>query len=288
MSVPIAFAVVVLIWATTPLAIQFSNHEQSFTAALAVRMWLGASIAWVLVRVCKIELPWDKASLKVYGAVAIGLAFAMLIVYYAAPDLPSGLISVIFGMSSLVVSLLSLVLLPAARWSLMQFVSVLLGVLGLALIFRNQLQVGSESWVALLLNVVSMLLYSLSTVLVKKQQTTLHPLAQTAGGLIVSAPVYVIAWAIYDSSFTVNMDLKSMAAITYLATFGSVIGFVLFFYLLGKMTADKVSLITLVTPVIAIVLGNLVQGEVLSYEAFAGVGLIMLGLACHRKATSSG
>lgn len=284
MSVPIAFATVVLIWATTPLAIQYSNHEQSFTAALALRMWVGGAIAWGLVRLWGIALPWDKAALKVYGGVALGLAVAMIMVYYAAPSLPSGLISVLFGMSSLLVSVMSLVMIPGTRWSFAKMLAVLLGVAGLVLIFRDQLTLGDDALLPLGFILAAVVCYSLSTVLVKQQRTQLHPMAQTAGGLLISAPFYAVAWLLYDPTFAVNMDLKSGVAILYLATFGSVLGFVLFFYLLGKMSADRVSLITLMTPVLAIVLGHLAQQEVMSYETFAGIALIMLGLVCHRQA----
>ncbi|MBU2479196.1 MAG: EamA family transporter, partial [Gammaproteobacteria bacterium] len=42
MSMPAAFLGVILIWSTTPLAIQWSSEGGGFLFGVAARMWLGA------------------------------------------------------------------------------------------------------------------------------------------------------------------------------------------------------------------------------------------------------
>jgi drug/metabolite transporter (DMT)-like permease len=43
-----------------------------------------------------------------------------------------------------------------------------------------------------------------------------------------------------------------------------------------------VALITLITPVLALLLGNLLNGEEIGLRPWAGTGLILLGLAGHQ------
>jgi drug/metabolite transporter (DMT)-like permease len=59
------------------------------------------------------------------------------------------------------------------------------------------------------------------------------------------------------------------------------LGFTLYFYLLKKMEANRVSLITLLTPVLALILGNSLNGERVSMEVLFGSSLIVFGLVSH-------
>ncbi len=70
-------------------------------------------------------------------------------------------------------------------------------------------------------------------------------------------------------------------SILYLAFFGSVIGFALFFYILKHVSAMRVSLITLVTPVTALLLGKYLNDEPLGLQITAGAILILTGLSSY-------
>ena len=56
-----------------------------------------------------------------------------------------------------------------------------------------------------------------------------------------------------------------------------------YFYLLTHMSAASVSLVTLVTPVLALFLGSAFAGESLSLNTALGCGLIMGGLALYQR-----
>jgi len=64
--------------------------------------------------------------------------------------------------------------------------------------------------------------------------------------------------------------------------FGSVLGFALYYHVIQHMETGKVSLITLVTPALALLLGSLLNGEAISARTWAGTGLIGLGLTLHQ------
>ena len=50
MSVPAAYAGVILIWSTTPLAIQWSAHGAGFSFAVMARMLVGLALCLLLMR----------------------------------------------------------------------------------------------------------------------------------------------------------------------------------------------------------------------------------------------
>ena len=67
-----------------------------------------------------------------------------------------------------------------------------------------------------------------------------------------------------------------------LGVVGSVIGFTLFFYLLKHVTANTTALITLITPVLALLLGAAINHEPVSMRIWAGTALVLSGLALHQ------
>jgi drug/metabolite transporter (DMT)-like permease len=70
----------------------------------------------------------------------------------------------------------------------------------------------------------------------------------------------------------------SVIAILYLGIVGSALAFVGMYWLLKKTTATNVSLITFVTPILAVVLGWIVLGEVLDPDVGLGAMLILAGI----------
>ncbi len=70
----------------------------------------------------------------------------------------------------------------------------------------------------------------------------------------------------------------TIAAIVYLGIIGSVLGFALYYYVLKHVDTTRVALITVITPVIALLLGHLLNGEAIQVEALIGTAAILSGL----------
>ncbi len=64
--------------------------------------------------------------------------------------------------------------------------------------------------------------------------------------------------------------------------FGSALGFILYFYVLRRVEASRVALITLVTPVLALFLGQEVNGETIGTRELTGTAVILTGLAFYQ------
>ena len=66
--------------------------------------------------------------------------------------------------------------------------------------------------------------------------------------------------------------------VAYLALFGTVLAFGLYFWLLRYVDAHKMSLIAYVTPAIALTLGPLVRSEPVTRNTLAGAACILCGV----------
>jgi drug/metabolite transporter (DMT)-like permease len=74
------------------------------------------------------------------------------------------------------------------------------------------------------------------------------------------------------------IPVRAAVSIVYLGIIGSVFGFALYYYVLQHVETTRVALITLITPVIAMLLGHGFNGEPLQAEAWVGTTAILSGL----------
>lgn len=281
MSVPISYLTVILIWTTTPLAIKWSSEGAGFVFAVSSRMLLGAVLGMSMAMLLRLEIPLHKSAVKTYLYSGFGIAISMMFVYWAAQYIPSGWISLIFGLSPIITGLLMYALHGVNEFSKDKLFGLFLGLSGLALIFTTGFTLSKEAVLGIAAVLASTILYSFTAIKIKQYNEGIHALAITAAGLMFAAPFYGFCWYLVDGEIPDVVSSRATISILYLAIFGSVIGFALFFYILKHVSASRVSLITLVTPVTALFLGRFLNDEPLTVELIAGAMMILMGLVSY-------
>lgn len=283
MSIPLAYLTIVVIWSTTPLAIQWSAVGTGFAFAVMARMAIGLCLAGLILALQRKSLPLHRSARLSYLVGGLGTLGAMLATYWGAQYIHSGLVSVLFGLAPLMTSLFAALWLGESALRPAKLLGIALGLAGLALIFASSHDIaGSRAVLGIVALLVAVLIYSASLVGVKRIGDHSPPLATTTGTLLVAMPGFVLAWWLTEDGIPTAVPPRAGAAIVYLGAFGSVLGFSLYYYVIKHMEAGKVSLITLVTPVLALLLGHLANGEAVEPRVWAGAALISLGLALHQ------
>ncbi|MEW8505979.1 MAG: DMT family transporter [Candidatus Thiodiazotropha sp.] len=279
MSVPAAYLGIVLIWGTTPLAIKWSGEGVGYLFGVTGRMVIGVVLALLVLRLIRQPLVWHKRARHTYMAAGMGIFIAMTAVYWASQFIPSGWISVIFGLSPIFTGLMARVWLQEPGLDLQRFLAVLIALVGLTTIFSVGMELGEAFVLGLIGVLISVITHAASAVWVKRIDAQLHGLVVTAGGLLVAVPLFLLSWLLQGESWPPLIEQRALASIIYLGVVGSVLGFALYFYVLRHVETTKVALITLVTPVIALLAGKWLNAEVVDAKVWAGTALIMLGLA---------
>lgn len=280
MSVPISYLSVILIWSTTPLAIQWSGNDVGFQFGVAARMAIGLIALLMLLHVMKIELPWHKKARRIYLISGVTLYVAMSFVYWAAQHIPSGWISVVFGLSPIITSVLASVILNDTHLSGTRLAGMLTGFFGLFVVFIEGVSISTFAMLGILATVVSAASQSIGSVLIKQQKPDFHPIAITAGSIVVALPLFLLN-CIVLGSWPETIPLKSALSILYLGLVGSAVGFPLYFYLLKNLAPERVAIVTLITPVTALLLGATFNGEIISSKVWLGTALILTGLTIY-------
>jgi len=281
MSVPLSYITVILIWTTTPLAIKWSSEGAGFVFAVSSRMILGAVLALLVTLVMRLDIPWHKSAMKTYLFSGLGIAVSMMFVYWAAQYIPSGWISLIFGLSPIITGLLVFAVHGENEFSKDKLFGVFLGLAGLAVIFSTGFTLSAMAAMGIVAVLVSTVIYSYTAIKVKQHNQDIPALTVTAAGLLFAIPFYSLSWYLMDGGVPEVIEPRAGLSNLYLALFGSVIGFSLFFYILKHVSASRVSLITLVTPVTALFLGKYLNNEPLTLEILTGAMMILVGLASY-------
>lgn len=283
MPVILAYLIVVIIWSTTPLGIVWSNDSVSPTLAVLSRMVIGLVLALLFLLFTRIPLPRDKQALRLYCYSGFGVFGGMLFSYMAAQSLSSGMMSLVFGLAPLLSGLLAQKILDEPAFGWRKKLALFIALTGLVISCSDSLLNGQNQWSGLLLILVAVVIFSLSGVMIKSLKISIHPIATTAGSLLFSVPLFLLCWLVMDGEFTLqHWSLKSSLSIVYLGVFASFIGFVAYFYILQKLSASTVALVTLLTPVFALLLGNQLNGEQISLKLLLGASLILTGLSLYQ------
>ncbi len=272
---------VILIWSTTPLAIQWSGQDVGFLFGVTSRMVIGGILSLILVMLLRLPMAWHHKARQTYLAAGLGIYGAMMCVYWSAQFIPSGWISVLFGLTPIMTGLLAARFLGEGKMTGLKLGGMLLGVIGLGVIFHTSTGFSDTAWYGVAGLLVSVALHSISTVWVKRVGYRAHGLVITAGGLLVAVPLYLLTWVLSGASWPEFIPSRTGIAIIYLGVIATVFGFAMFFYVLREVDATRVALLTLITPVLSLYLGHVLNNEELGMPLILGAGLVLSGLAVY-------
>ncbi len=279
-----AYVCVVLIWSTTPLAIKFSNHSLTPMASISLRIVFAVAVACMMFVLLRRRIPMRVENWPIYAAAAIGLFPNMPLVYTASEYIPSGLIAIMFGVTPFVNGLLAIPMLGEPKLSSSRWFSLLLALLGLWVVFSDQLTLGENGPLGIGLMIISVCVFCFSSLLVKRLSAVheVEAVEQAMGGMVFSIPGLLLCWWLLDGDLNLELSAQSFWALLYLSLIGSLLGFVAYFKILKSFNIATVSLIPLLTPVIAVILGSYLAGETVSVNTLIGGACILLALGFYQ------
>jgi drug/metabolite transporter (DMT)-like permease len=262
--------------------IKWSGEGVGFMFGIVGRMIIGASLCLLLTLIWYKHLPVNKKAMQVYAVAGLAIFGAMMAVYWGAQYIPSGLISVVFGLTPIMTSILAARFLQENSLTGFKIAGAMIGVSGLAVIFVEQLNLGDQAFMGILAVLISVALHAVSSVGIKRIDAKLPALIVTCGGLIMSLPFFMLVFMVLPESMPDQFPSRAIWSIIYLGVMGSVVGFVSYYFLLQNLSASTVALITLITPVTALWLGYVFNQEIMTVSILMGTGCVIMGLAMHQ------
>lgn len=270
------------IWGSTWLFIKLGLEDLPPFTFASIRFVIACTILLAIIRIRGLRLPHARADwimLVITGILSFGFNYGL--VFWGEQYVSSGLAALLQATIPAFGLVFAHFYLPGEPLSWSRAGGVVLGVCGVGVVFSNQLAVaGRQALIGCVALIFGSLCAAYANVLVKARGKHLDP-AVLAGSQMFFGLLMLLAAAISLEGNPLHFHWTPMAvvALVYLAIVGSVIAFLLYYWLVLNMAVTNSMLIALVTPVVAVILGMLVLNEELSWRTLAGGAMIMLGIA---------
>ncbi len=276
----LTYALLVFIWSTTPLAIVWSVEDLHPMWALAIRFFLALPLALGLLWLFKTRLPLDRVSLHSYLAGACSFIGSQIFTYWSTDYLSSGIIALMFGLAPLISGLIGRFVFQM-QLSLNQWLGMGIALIGLSVICLGDADQHIQS-IGIVIALVGVLVYCVSMFWVKKINAPIDPMAQAAGsiGLSVVFSMGMLPF-IWQYVPTAMPHAKSLFGLVYAVIMASLIAMFCYFKLVQKIKPTTLSLTTVLTPMLALLVGVLLNNEKLPLIALVGVVILLFGLVVY-------
>ena len=284
----LVWLILCLIWGSTWIFIKVGLEDLPPIAFAAARFILAVAILIVVVRVQKIPFPKTRAEWRLIALTGI-LQFSVnySMVFWSEQYITSGLAAVLQSMITVFGLILAWIFLPDERITKLKVVAVVLGIVGVAVIFIDQLRVQSYmAFLGCVAIVIGSYAAAQASILIKAKGGSFHPAALLLGQMIAGLPLILVYSLIVEGNpLTFNWSLKALVCVIYLTVAGTIAAFWLYYWLLGRVESTKAMMISLVSPLIAVVIGAVTIGETLPAQTFLGGLLIIcsIGMIVFRR-----
>ena len=252
----LALAAVCFFWGTTYLGIRMALESLPPLMLVGLRYTISGTALLLVAFFAKAHLPSGKELFytALYGVIIIGIGNGCLA--FAEVWIPSGLAALFITTSPFWMVGMEALIPGGDRPHAPTLFGMLVGLAGTALLVApNAIQQG---WSGPLLKGFLVLQFgccgwAFGSILQRRHVTKAHPVVsgavqQLATGLVFLGPAFL------TKTQPVQWTPRSIAAVLYLVTFGSVIGYSAYLYVLDKLPVSVVSTYNYVNPVVAVFL----------------------------------
>lgn len=258
---------------------------------MALRFAIAAAVLLALAPVFRVKLGRSRTERRLWLLNTL-LTFALPygVLYWAEQWVPSGLAAVLFATFPLLVALFAHLVLPKERLTPVSAAGILLGFVGVAVIFSEDFRAlgGSQVATAAAVLLISPVCAALGSVAVKRWGEGIHPLSISAVPMGLTALLMGGLALLVEQDRPLTFDTPSTLALLYLALCGSALPFTLYFWLLKHHSATSLSLLNYVIPIVAVAVGSLFLDEPFTLRVLLGAALVLAGVAVAVRAGRKG
>jgi drug/metabolite transporter (DMT)-like permease len=277
-----AYAACSFIWGTTWYAIRVCIAEYPTMAALALRFAIAVA---VLLPIAFRLRPWPQGRAWGYLALAGTLdAGAYILVYLGEEQVSGAIAAVLYGTQPLILAVL-LAITRMERTTRRHLIGAVIALAGVAVLFFDRLDVSARKAAGVAMVIASVVVATSYSMLMKRHGKGIHGVVSTTVFLAFTALVLVVVAVVVNLSglerpipWPVSVD--ATLALLYLALVGSVVAFLVYFWLLAKTSLLVTSTLVFTYPLVAIATDALFEEDIpLTPRVYLGAAVTLAGLA---------
>jgi drug/metabolite transporter (DMT)-like permease len=278
LTVILCFLSIYLIWGSTYLAIRYAVETIPPLYTAGIRHLTAGSIllVWCLAKRLRPSLAQLRAS------IILGVFFFLIghgALHWAEQKVPSGLASLLIASEPIWVFLLTAAAAKQWHWNATLLAGIFLGLGGVGLLMgRSAIASSRGMFVGSVAVVISALSWSVGVVYSRRSHLSGHPLLLSALSLLEGSVQLLVVGTIageYRGFSLSSVTVRSWLSLGYLIVFGSVVAFTAYNWLMEHYSPTLVATHTYVNPIVAVLLGWLFAGEVVTFNVLLSAAMVI-------------
>jgi drug/metabolite transporter (DMT)-like permease len=279
-----SFAIIYLVWGSTYVAIRYAVETIPPLVTAGIRHLCAGSVlfAWAWMR------GYRPTKTDWYGSAVLGFLFFFLShgsLHWAEQVVPSGLAALLVATEPLWITLAGLLLSHKQNLNLPNVAGLVIGFLGVLLLTTDhQLSGNSTLLIGALAVVGGTIAWTIGMIYSQRSKSLPHDSIARAGMSLLIGSWMLLATATLTGEFHgfhwANVSNKSLFGLIYLITFGSIVAYTAYMWLLDRCSPTLIATHTYVNPIVAVFLGWALAGEALSGRTIVAAALVILSVIC--------
>ena len=275
------FIALCLIWGSTWYFIKISlNAGVPPFYGVGLRFLFSGIIFFVYIYYKKLSIPTTPQAIKLYlsfGLLNFSLSYGMT--YWATQYIYSSISSILWGLFPLFTSLMAHFMIkddPDERLNKNKIGALMMGLTGVAIMSANQeIDLASQSFSAILVLISVIIIAAYPSVQYKKYNDEVGPYQMNAVCQVMTGIVMLSMSSVFNEDLSVIVWNNELILSTlYLIVFGGFISWGIYFWLYQHLNVTQVTYVAIFPPIVAIFLGWVFLGEILSSQEIIGTLLI--------------
>lgn len=270
------------IWGSTWAFIKIGLRDLPPVTFVSARFIIAIILLSLIAYFRRAKLPRTSDEWKLLATTGV-LVFAVNygLLFWGERYISSGLAALLQATIPLFGLLIAHKYLPNEPLTFVRFIGIVVGLSGVGIIFSNQLSIG-DSWsiwgsVAIIVGACAA---AYSNVLIKARGASFDLSVLVAGQMFFGLiPLLILGFIKEGNPLNLHWTRMAVFSVLYLALVGTVAAFMLYYWLVRNMDVTNTQLISLVTPVIAVLLGVVLLDEEVTWRILLGGLGIFVGIA---------
>ena len=276
-----AFVALALIWGVSFLFIKLGVGDMGPTGLVLVRSASGAIALALFMKVTNRPLfgpSWRSRVLPFAVMAVINALLPWVAIAWGEERITSGLASILNTTATLWTAILVFWIVPAERPTPLNYVGVLIGIAGVAILVLPDITAHglSGSVLGVLAVLVAAFSYALAAIYQRTNLRGMSVYEQSTGQLLATALIAIPVAAPALPHF--RFGLLSFSTAVALGVFGTGVAYLLFYYVMNSLGAVRATAVTLVVPITAVFWGIVLLHETLTVPTLVGMVVILGGI----------
>lgn len=262
-------------WSSSYAVIKVGVETIDPMVLVAGRMMIAALVVYIVMRTLGQKLCCSRRAMVDYAVTGLlGSTVPFLFITYGEQVVDSALAAILMGCAPLATIVLANAVLPEEPMTKTLLFAVASALTGVALLVGPEALFGlGGNVVGQLAIIAATLCYAVSTVYIKVAVRR-PALEMAAGSMLVGAVCVTLAAGLMGKDWGVPLTMTSAGAVLYLGVVSTAAANLIYFFLVPRLGANKLSQVNFVVPVGGTLIGVLLLGEQLGFQRILALIII--------------